>query len=498
MSEYARTILRDLGLAIHVPGAMAVVSIVVCVIAGEAYAVPGFAVCTAVSLALGQALFHAFRDGGAMQVRHAMDTAVLAWITISILGMLPFLITAHWVPDGPAATATLLAFRDPWNALFESVSGFTTTGLSVTARPEDLPHALVWWRSFSQWMGGVGVIVVMLSVFHPEQYGLRLFFAEAREKTIVPDVFETVRTIWWIYLLFTALAIVALRLAGMSWWHALNYALTGIATGGFGATNGNIGAFGAGPRLVMIVIFVAGAISFASHYRILAKGQVSVLWKDSETRLLFVLLLVGAVLLTMENWWFTGRLQLLDSAFHWASALCTAGFQSIDLGQWSPVARLLLVAGMIMGGAAGSSAGGLKLYRVLLLSKGAIARIGRMARQPWRLFEHETLGDDEEAMRRLHALEAASLLALLWITALILGTIVLAHVVGPNFTVDSVLLETASALGVVGMSTGITGPALPAAGKAVLIVLMWMGRLEIVPVLVLLASLRRPRAAQGS
>jgi trk system potassium uptake protein TrkH len=411
VSEYAKTILRDLGVAIHIPGIMALISIPICLPLGERFMIPAFAACAGVSLVLGQGLYRSFRSAGAMRVRHAMDTAVLAWITISFLGMLPFILGAFWAP-GWAANETLLAFQDPWNALFESVSGFTSTGLTVTLKPEELPHALQWWRSFMQWIGAVGVIVLMLSVFHPSGDAQRLFLAEAREKTIVPGIAETVRTIWWIYLLFTVLAVFGLRIAGMNWWHALNYGLTGIATGGFGATDDNIGDFGVAPRLVLLVIIVIGAISFASHYKLLVKGEIRVLWKDRESRLLFALLLAGAVFVTLEVWWFTGQPQWLEGAFHWASALCTAGFQTTDFSDWSTTARLLLIAGMAIGGVAGSTAGGLKLYRISILTEGASERISRMARQPWRLTEHEALGSDEEAIRRRRALEVASILAL--------------------------------------------------------------------------------------
>ncbi|MDX1484023.1 MAG: TrkH family potassium uptake protein [Alphaproteobacteria bacterium] len=490
MSEYVKTILRDLGVAIHVPGAMALISLLVCLIAEEPHMLWAFSLCALVSLALGQGLYWWFREAGAMQVRHAMDTAVLAWVVIAILGMLPFLIGAYLVPEGKPATQTLLAFRDPWSALFESVSGFTSTGLSMAKRPEDLPKSLIWWRSFMQWTGGVGIIVVMLSVFHPAQYAYRLYFAEARERTIMSDVVETVATIWWIYLLFTVVAVVALHLAGMSWWHALNYGLTGIATGGFGATNGNIGDFGSGPRLVLLVIIICGAISFASHYRLLVKGQLSIFWKDRESCLLFALLIVGATLLALENRWYSGQWQWFESVFHWASALCTAGFQAASLDQWSPTARLLLTAGMVIGGVAGSTAGGLKLYRIVLLAEGASDRIVRMARQPWRIVGHQSLGDEEEAKRRRHTLEAATILMVLWLVVLGIGTLALAHIAGREVSLAAALLETASALGNVGLSSGITAPELPASGKAVLILLMWMGRLEIVPILVLFAGLR--------
>jgi len=493
VSEYARTILRDLGVAIHIPGLMALVSIPVCLLADETFMVAPFAACAVVAIVPGQVMFRTFRNAGAMQVRHAMDMAILAWVTISLLGMIPLMAGAWAAPQ--EMSATLEAFRQPWNALFESVSGFTSTGLTMTAHPEDLPHALQWWRSFMQWIGGVGVIVLMLAVFHPSGDAHRLYLAEAREQQITASLVETVRTMWWLYLVLTVAALAALRLAGISWWHALNYAMTGIATGGFGVTDGNIGDFGLAPRLVMSAIVIVGAISFAVHYRLLVQRRLRAFSRDREVRLLMALLVIGGAAITLEAWWANGPQHGLDSAFHWVSALCTAGFQSSTFEAWSPTARLILIAGMVIGGMAGSTAGGLKLSRLRILGEGIARRIGHVATQPWRLTEHRNLGDDHEAVRHRRLLEAASLLALLWVTSLVAGTIVLLHAAGPNVSLEMALFEAASAMGNVGLSSGLAGPDLPWPGKAALIVMMWMGRLEIIPVLVLAASLRpRPVA----
>ena len=485
-SPYADTVLRDLGVLVHVPGLMALASLPVCLAFDEMFAIPALLWTTVVSLILGQGLYWRYRSAGEMQLRHAMVTAVFAWVLIPLIGMIPFVSVAAALDGAGGESATVLAFLDPWNALFESVSGFTSTGLSVASHPSELPHVLLWWRSFMQWVGGVGVIVLILTVFHPSADAERLYFSEARERQIFPDVVSTVRTIWWIYLLFTVGGILLLRAAGMGWWDAVNHGMTGIATGGFSTRDDSIAGDGLGTRAVMLLLIVLGAISFNSHFRILRGAKFGLLWRDAENRSLFILLAAGAILVFLENLWTFGDALYIDSLFQWVSALCTAGFQTVDLQSWSATAQLLLTVGMILGGAAGATTGGLKLARVLVLTESALSRVRRVSMQPWRLMEHKPITSDEDGHRVGPQVEAATLICVLWLSCIGAGSVALLH--AGDFTLNQAIFEAASALGNVGLSAGITQTDLSWFGKLILIILMWMGRLEIVPVLVLVSS----------
>ncbi|NIR29960.1 MAG: TrkH family potassium uptake protein [Gammaproteobacteria bacterium] len=465
---------------------MALASIPVTLLAGEGYAALPFLLTAAVSFLLGQLLYRRYRGAQRMQLRHAMVTAVLSWMLVPLVGVVPLFLIA-WMIGEDQAGGSVLVLRDFLNAFFEAVSGFTSTGLTMIAHPSELPVSLQWWRSFSQWIGGVGVIVLMLSVFHPSADSHRLYFSEAREKTIMPDIAATVRTTWWIYLAYTLAAVMLLRFTGMGWWHALNYGMTGIATGGFGVTDNSLGDFDVAPRIAMLLIVIVGAISFSTHYNILRKGQFHLLWKDPECHALFLLLLLGALLLALENRWFTGSALWLDSLFQWTSALATAGFGTVRLDTWSPTAQLLLSLAMVCGGAAGATTGGLKLRRVVLLGNAAFARLRGVALHPWRLMEHKAMADDET--HAVRALEAAAVMAALWATVILVGTLLLLHAVGPGAALEEVILEVSSALSNVGLTSGIAGPDLHWSGRVGLILIMWMGRLEIVPVLVLLSAL---------
>ena len=416
-----------------------------------------------------------------------MVTAVVSWMVVPLVGMLPFLLMAWLIPQADPS-APVLAYRDAWNALFESVSGFTSTGLTMTDRPSQLPHSLQWWRSFTQWVGGVGVILVMLSVFHPSGDAHRLYFSEAHGKTLVPDMAESVRTVWWIYLAYTAAATALLAMTGMDAWQAINYGMAGIATGGLGVTDNSLGDFPTAPRLAMILIMLTGAVSFVAHYRILTEGRVSILWKDPEHRVLIGLWLFGAPLLTIENAWAHADVGIVDNWFQWTSALTTAGFQTVAVDHWSPTALLILCFAMICGGAVGSTTGGLKLRRIILLAQGTYARVLGIALHPWRLMARKPIVDaDRNPAVRL--LEAAAIMLALWLAAILAGSVLLLHAAGADFELQQVIFEAVSALGNVGLTAGVANVDLYWAGKLGLIVIMWMGRLEIIPVLVLIAAL---------
>ncbi len=280
-----------------------------------------------------------------------------------------------------------------------------------------------------------------------------------------------------------------LRLAGMPGWEALNHGMTGIATGGFSVTDDSMASYPARVQLVLLLVMIAGAISFVTHYQLLRQGRLSSLWRDGQHRALWLLLGAGLLLLPVENLWYGGSFLWLDSAFQWVSALTTTGFQTVDLLAWSPTGKLLLSLAMIVGGVAGSTCGGIKLLRVVTLHRGLLWRFRRVSLSPHQVMRYRT---DDEVLTETEAdrlVRGAGVLAALWAVLLWAGILFLVHVVPDGFTLSDVILEVASAQSNVGLSTGITHPDLLWPGKLCLMVVMWMGRLEIIPVLMLVFSL---------
>jgi trk system potassium uptake protein TrkH len=481
-----RIILRDLGLLVPVVGVMALLSLAVPVIFHEEYALRPLIITAAASFALGALLYFPFRNAGETKLKHGMIIAAFGWLLVAALGSLPFILTALFAQDSGAASQTLLYFRDPANAFFESVSGFTTTGLTMVARADLLPKTLQWWRSFTQWIGGMGVIVLMLSILAGSRPGAAkysLYYAEARGEKIHPSILSTLRTMWWILVLYTFISTVALWGAGMPIWDALNHSMTALSTGGFSVAANSIASYNSvAIELVLLPAMLFGAISFPVHYELM-RGNGRTLWQDFQTRWLIILLAVGAFFLVFENGLTLGSLR--GSAFQFVSAMTTTGYQTVNVGSWSATAKLLLAGGMFFGGAAGSTAGGIKVMRMLILLKGVGWRFRKItsprgAIVPFRIGE-KAIAEAEVG----HRLEDASLITFLWLIFLGAGVIVLLHTSPPHFTLSDVIFEVASAQGTVGMSVGITGPTMSTVSKLALCFNMWIGRLEIIPVLML-------------
>ncbi|TSA50036.1 TrkH family potassium uptake protein [archaeon] len=492
-TEDLRIIVRDLGLLVPVVGVMALVSLVVPVVFNEHYALVPLAITAGVSFLVGACLYLPFRGAGEAKLRHGMIVAAFGWLLVATLGSLPFILTALFAQRSGIGSETLFYFKNPLSAFFESVSGYTGTGLTMAAQPNLLPKTLQWWRSFIEWVGGMGVIVLMLTIIAGPRPGAgthSLYYAEAHREKIHPSIVSTLRTMWWIFSLYTFISVVVLWGAGMPIWEALNHAMTGISTGGFSVTANSIASYNnAAIELVLLPIMFFGAISFAVHYQLM-RGKGMILWRDFQTRSFFLFLAGGVVFLVLENMGSLGILRSLRySGFQFVSAITCTGFQTADMGGWSDTAKVLLAAAMFLGGAAGSTAGGIKIIRALTLIKGAQWRFRKIlsphdAIVPFRA--GSTMVDESEIADQL---ENASLITLLWLVFLSVGVIVILHTSPAHFTVSDALFEVASAQGNVGLSIGITGPEMSTLSKLALCFNMWIGRLEIIPVLLLVRFL---------
>ena len=484
-SQSIRTILRDIGLFLHVPGVMALVSLPVCLIARETYALIPLLTCAIVSLIFGQLLFRQTKSKSSNRIPYAMATAALGWLLVPIFGAIPILMTANASNLAPDLSTTILPFRDPWNCLFEAFSGFTSTGLSMAFDYSELPNILQWWRSLIEWVGGVGVIVLVISLLEPTTEPYQLYNAEGREQRIGLTLSQTVKRIWWIYIVYTIGGIFLFRIAGMSWWEALNHGMTGIATGGFSVSESSIANYSLAVKLAVIVVMILGAISFSAHYEFLRHGKISALWSNQH-QALWPLLLVGTGLLWGFHSLANRNVAFIDVWFQWTSALTTCGFSTVSVSDWDGGAKLLMTLAMAVGGAAGSTTGGIKLDRLVIIFKAIVWRFRRIALLPHEMMRYKLYGKlltEAEASRRV---DAAAVLAILWLSVSVIGVFILQYLKLPNYELVDVIFEVASATSGVGLSTGITHPDLPWLGKLTLMALMWMGRLEIISALLLM------------
>jgi trk system potassium uptake protein TrkH len=501
------TVGRDVGRIVQAVSLLIVVSIVVAAVNGEFYTVPAFVVSALVIGGIGTGLVRRYRDAAPPEKREAMVTAATAWGLIGVLGSLPFLLIAWTIQldpypvwtNTPPMDSTTAVFLRPLDAVFESMSGFTGTGLTMAAVEEELPRALHWWRSLSEWIGGVGVIVLTVAILRRSggAGSYTLYESEARSEKIHPSIVTTVREIWKIFVGLTLGSIALFLLVGMPPWDAINHGMTGIATGGFSVHAASIGHYDS-PLIeyATVPIMVAGSIAFPVHYLIF-RGEVRNFYTDLQTRWVFIWFTVGSLVMvailqangqyaTIEE---TVRLGL----FQFVSATSNTGFGTATIGGgteqvWSAGATLLACVGMLTGAAAGSTVSGLKLIRVITLVKGTVWQI-RKVFQPDSAIRYLELGErnlDETQAQREYT--EATVVFVLWLTCLAVGVGVLLRVLSPAHPLEYVIFDVMSAQSNVGLDAGITGPTMPAAAKAMLILNMWVGRLEIIPVAVLLGS----------
>lgn len=483
-------VLRDLGLLSLVVAFMAAGSLPVAAVFQEQFAFLPLALTALASLLVWAILYWPFRGAGETLLRHGLFVAGLGWLLVATLGALPFFLISRRLGGGP-----IFPYADLTSAFFESVSGFTGTGLTMALRPDLLPKTLQWWRSFTEWIGGMGVIVLMIAILSgPGLSAATLYYAEARAEKIHPSVRSTVRTMWWIYGLYTALSALGFFSVGMPIWESLNHAMTGVATGGFSLWPKSLGHYSSlAVEVVASLSMVVGAVSFVVHYQMLRKGP-HVVWRDIQTRWFLYALLLGTGLLGVVLRRSLATSQAFrTAAFQFVSAMTCTGFQTADISRWTEAGKFLLTVGMVIGGAAGSTAGGLKVMRLAILVRSCAWQVRRLL-APWDAVIPCRLGSEPLTEEQVHRrVSQAAALLFLWIGFLALGTFLLAQLYsGENFSLADLLFEVASAQSNVGLSVGITHPAMPTLAKLLLSFHMWVGRLEIIPVLVLIRTLLRP------
>jgi len=314
---------------------------------------------TATLLGLGSRLLARRRE--AIRTREAFFSVILVWLSACIIGALPYYFQG------------LLGLTD---ALFESVSGFTTTGASMVADIESWPHAMVFWRSMTHALGGMGIVVMSIALLPLLGYGgVELFQTEAvgpMKDKLTPRVRETARALWLIYLGLMAAQTVAMRVGGVPWFDSICHAFGTIATGGFSTKNASIGAYQSHYiTWVVIVFMLLGGTNFALHFNAL-RGRSLSHFRDYEFRFWLVIAFIAIVLVTGVNLpdSTVGVGQTIeDAAFTVTSIITTTGFITTDFDLWAPASRFLLLMLLFTGSCAGSTCGSIKMFRWAVIMK---------------------------------------------------------------------------------------------------------------------------------
>ncbi|GBE56210.1 trk system potassium uptake protein TrkG [archaeon BMS3Bbin16] len=463
-----KVIIQSLSMIFIVIGVLAVVPLIVTAYYNEA--LTPFVLISVIPILLGVAIELLFKGEIELQVKHAAIAAALTYLLASALGALPFMYYG-------------MGFLD---SFFEAMSGWTTTGLSMIADVESMPRSILFWRSFMQWLGGVGVIVLMLVILAGTgSAASKLYQAEARKDRLKPRLLSTVRLIWWIYIIYTVLGILLYYVAGMSVFDSVNHTMAALSTGGFSTNNLNIQGFNSlGVEVVSIFLMLLGATNFLVHYKVLTGNRLAFL-KDIEARTMYILAFAGAVALSLKMPSVRGAL------FQSVSALTTTGFGSINFTVLDDFSKLLMSFLMIAGASTGSTGGALKIIRLIIVVKLIFWWI-----QEKILPEHAVITRRISGVELSDAdLEEPAIYLLLYLFIFSMGVLIFVYLGYP--TIDSIF-EVASAQGDVGLSVGLTGVSLHPVGKLVLIFGMWIGRLEIIPVLILAQSILKIKPKKKS
>lgn len=482
MTSKLASFLQDVGKLLHLPAALALITLPVIFYFGEWFALLPFATMAVLSAGIGQLLYQPYKSASESPVGMPFLFVVIAWLLLPMFGMIAFYGTALAAP--PDEYAAIFVFSSLINCFFESMSGFTGTGLTMVDDPSQLPYTLQWMRSLMEWIGGVGVIMVasmLLSLNHKEE---KLYKAETRNWTIDgAPVSATIQKIWWIYLAYTVLSITAFYLAGMPFWEALNHGMTAIGTGGFAVTPNSFEDYSPLLKAIGVVIMTMGAISFKTHYLLVIHRDFRSILKQTQIWYFIVLLALALLSLTL----IAPTTPFIDVIFQVASALGTCGLNTVELSNWPMSPLFLLIILMLFGGNAGSTAGGIKTERMAWIAKG----VWRGIKMSW-LSEDKLPMSFDGKMKKPHVvnrnIQQAAIIYFLWMATLAVGSLILSLLVGDKFTFEQVLFDAASALSNVGLSSGLTGPELTNEAKILLTTLMWAGRLEIMAVLIFLFS----------
>lgn len=409
--------------------------------------------------------------------REGLLLAVSTWLAVCLFGSFPFVFSPHFT-----------SFTD---AIFESVSGFTTTGATIMADVEVLPPAIQFWRCFSHWLGGMGIVVLGVAVLplvgHGGMHLYRAAFAGATSDRLKPRIVETALSLGKIYVALTAVLYVILRWAGMNNFDALCHTFSTVATGGFSSRTASVAAFES-PLIeaVLIVFMLLAGISFVQHYHLWVEGRPSSLLRDPET--------IGYVAVTAVATAVIASVLIGHHGYEIASGIRTAlfqvsailtgtGFVSDDFEAWHPLPQLILLALMFIGGCTASTTGGLKVSRVMLLARVVDREFKRMV---------ERRGVFAVRLGGVVVPEATvqSLLSLVYV-ALIVNLLSCLALAAVGVDVLTAISAVAASMFNVGPALGQVGPLenygnLPALAKWVLCADMIAGRLEFYATIVIL------------
>lgn len=471
-----KLLLNYLGVILMVDGLILLVPlIIVPFYKSEVSQIPYFILPAAITLMVGGLFWRFTRKKTyhiAVSIHDSGAIVVISWIITCVISALPFILEGT------------LNFTQ---AIFESVSGWTTTGLSVVDVTQTT-HVFLLWRSVMQLFGGAGIaIIVLASIIGP--FGRGLYSAEGRSDLLLPNITKSAKLIMTIYLGYIFAGIGLYVFAGMPLFDAVNHSIASLSTGGFSTVPGSIGEYdNVLIELITIILMIAGTINFAAHY-VLLKGDFKRFIKIGEIKLMFFVLS-----LTIPLVCFFSLISLYPSMdkvlrvgfFELISALSTTGFSTVSYLEWDDFAIFIMVILMLIGGGTGSTAGGIKQYRIYVLYKNFMNNIKGSLLPPKRINEISVEKPEGKIYLKDNSINEVSNFVFIYLLLYLIGVSVLML---NGYPLKESMFEFASSLGTVGLSVGITSASAPPMVLWTEIIGMFVGRLEILIIFYAIAKI---------
>lgn len=460
-----------------IEGIFLIPALLISLFLGESAAAYGFAVTLGLIALVGGPMYFFCRDAkSAFYATDGMVCVAVSWLVLSLAGAIPFYVSE--------------AIPSYIDALFETVSGFTTTGASILPEVEHMAKGLMYWRSFTHWVGGMGVLVFLLAIApskgNEQGFTMHLLRAESPGPSVgklVPKMRKTAAILYFLYIILTVLDFLFLIVGGMPVFDAVCTSFGTAGTGGFGIKNDSIASYSPYLQNVTTVFMLLFGVNFSCYY-LLTQRQIKNVLKDEELRLYVLIVLgsIGLIVWNLGDFYPTLKETVRHAAFQVSSIITTTGFATTDFDLWPSFSKTILLCLMVIGACAGSTGGGLKVARVLLLFKSLKRNIAQML-HPRKVQVIRNNGS--VVSERIVANTNAYLCAYV---VLMFGSFVLisldGYSVGTNFS------AVLSCLNNIGPGMELVGPTcnfsiFSAFSKLVLILDMLLGRLEIFPILVL-------------
>lgn len=441
---------------------------------------------SAIAMGVGAFVWRVVGTQGELTTREGFAAVGMSWMSMSLIGTLPYLTTG--------------AIPSLTNAFFETTSGFTTTGASILSDPGQLGHGVLLWRSLTQWIGGMGIIVLSIAILPLLGVG-GVELARAESPGPIPDRLtprfrETAKRLWLVYVGFTVVEVALLAVGDMDLFQAINHSLTTMSTGGFGTEATSITNFSPYTQWVIILFMFAAGTSFALHFRALRRPGA---YLGSGEFRLYAAIAVGAFFLITIGLLDGGDMVfsevgleplVRDGMFTALTLITTTGFATADFGQWVPGLQILVVGLFFVGGMSGSTAGGVKSFRVGVLTRSAASDLRRLV-HPRGVFVTRFDGRAVPADIVRNVQSFFLFYMFIFMTATFALSVIESRVVGVSgLDLVTSTSAVASAIGNIGPGLGAVGPTenyaiIQPLGKWLLSGLMIVGRLEIFPILLL-------------